>query len=52
MNNPVSDTGNNISKRTFSCASRHLELHIFLYSQKGGVESIKDKINKAKFTEI
>src|ERR1044072_3000919 len=35
MNNPVSNTGNNISERTFSCASRHAKLHIFLYSQKG-----------------
>ncbi|KAF1876835.1 hypothetical protein Lal_00033123 [Lupinus albus] len=43
MNNPVSNTGNNISKRTFSCASRHVELHIFLYSKKG-VDSIKDEI--------
>ncbi|KAJ4829806.1 Cyclase-like protein 2 [Turnera subulata] len=34
MNDPISNTGNNISKRTFSCASRHAELHIFLYSQK------------------
>ncbi|CAJ2678451.1 unnamed protein product [Trifolium pratense] len=45
MNNPVSNTGNNISKRTFSCASRHAELHIFLYSQRG-IDSIKDEINR------
>ncbi|CAI9787922.1 unnamed protein product [Fraxinus pennsylvanica] len=30
MNDPVSNTGNNISKRTFSRTSRHAELHIFL----------------------
>lgn len=51
MNNPVSNTGNNISKRTFSCASRHVELHIFLYSQRG-IDSIKDEISKQKFTEM
>jgi hypothetical protein len=50
MNDPVANTGNNISKRTFSCASRHAELHIFLYSQKG-IDSIKDCISKWKFTE-
>ncbi|KAI3666167.1 hypothetical protein L1987_88426 [Smallanthus sonchifolius] len=43
MNDPVANTGNNISKRTFSCASRHAELHIFLYSQKG-IDSVKDWI--------
>ena len=50
MNDPVSNTGDNISKRTFSCASRHAELHIFLYSQKG-IDSVKDWISKCKFTE-
>ena len=35
MNNPVLDTSNNISKRTFSCASGHDELHVFLYVKKG-----------------
>ncbi|CAI9290646.1 unnamed protein product [Lactuca saligna] len=50
MNDPVANTGNNISKRTFSCASRHAELHIFLYSQKG-IDSVKDWISKWKFTE-
>ncbi|KAI3499652.1 hypothetical protein L1887_35456 [Cichorium endivia] len=46
MNDPVANTG----KRTFSCASRHAELHIFLYSQKG-IDSVKDWISKWKFTE-
>lgn len=51
MNDPVSNTGDNISKRTFSCASRHVKLHIFLYSQRG-IDSVKDEISKWKFTEI
>ena len=42
MNDPVSNTGNNISKRTFSRASRHAELQKFLYIQKG--ESILRKM--------
>ena len=50
MNDPVSNTGNNISKRTFSCASRHVKLRIFLYSQRG-IDSVKDEISKWKFTE-
>ena len=50
MNDPVSNTGNNISKRTFSCASRHAELHIFLYSQRT-IDFVKDEISKKKFTE-
>ncbi|KAI3825306.1 hypothetical protein L1987_06788 [Smallanthus sonchifolius] len=46
MNDPVANTGNNISKRTFSCASRHAELHIFLYSQKR-IDSVKDWIRNS-----
>jgi len=40
MNDPVSNIGNNISKRTFSYASRHAELQNFLYIQKR--ESIQE----------
>ena len=37
--------------RTFSFASIHAELHIFLYSQKE-IDSVKDEINKWEFIEI
>ena len=37
--------------RTFSFASTHAELHIFLYSQKE-IDSVKDEINKWEFIEI
>lgn len=52
MNDPVSNTSDNISKRTLSCASRHVKLHIYSCTVKGGIDFVKDEIGKWKFTEI
>ena len=46
MNDSVSNTDNNINKRTFSCASKHVEVYIFLCNQKN-IDFIEDE----KFNE-
>ena len=50
MNDPISNTGNNISKRMFSCASKHVELLLLLDSQRT-IDFVKDEISKKKFTK-
>ena len=52
MNNPVSNTGNNISRRAFSRASRHAELYKFLYIQKGELIPSLDRAGKLDYIRV